>query len=195
MKDRKGVRQKLILTMIEEIERTGLTKVTVRNVAKVAEVNVAAINYYFGSKANLIEAALKETMDHLIQDLTDYLEALRETPRTTFQEMLTYIFEGSLRYPKMTRSHIHDVFIDGQEQGILSERLAPIVEASADVLVQACAISHEQAMRRAVQAFSAVLFPSFFQNFFFFSDVHTNVEARQMYILDIVENTFKQCSS
>lgn len=67
------VKQKIFDTALSLIEVHG-TKVSVRQIASVAEVNVAAINYHFGSKDNLINEIIVyklEQFKYAFDGLTD----------------------------------------------------------------------------------------------------------------------------
>ena len=61
-------RAALIQATIDEIERAGLAKVTIRAIAQRAGANVAAVNYHFGSKAGLVQAVLASTRAHMLAD-------------------------------------------------------------------------------------------------------------------------------
>ena len=50
---------KIIEAAIACIEKYGYGETTVRKIAAQADVNVAAVNYYFGSKDELINRALE----------------------------------------------------------------------------------------------------------------------------------------
>ena len=53
-------RDRIIATTINIIGQEGIQNLTTRSIAKAAAVNIAAINYYFGSKDKLVELALEE---------------------------------------------------------------------------------------------------------------------------------------
>ena len=57
---------RIILATIECLERFGVTGTTVRRITEAAGVNVAAINYYFGDKEALLEAALAQSLDQAL---------------------------------------------------------------------------------------------------------------------------------
>jgi AcrR family transcriptional regulator len=63
LEEQATVRDRIILATVNCIERDGLEAVTVRAIAKEAEVNTAAVNYYFGTKERLIQAALSRTLE------------------------------------------------------------------------------------------------------------------------------------
>lgn len=50
-------KEKILETAIELVDQNG-TNISVRQIAKAADVNVAAINYHFGSKDNLINEVI-----------------------------------------------------------------------------------------------------------------------------------------
>ena len=51
----KGARERILDTAEQLFAREGVMAVTLRSIAVAAEVNVAAVNYYFGSKEKLFE--------------------------------------------------------------------------------------------------------------------------------------------
>jgi AcrR family transcriptional regulator len=51
----KGARERILDTAEQLFAREGVTAVTLRSIAVAADVNVAAVNYYFGSKEKLFE--------------------------------------------------------------------------------------------------------------------------------------------
>ena len=68
MKDRDSTRQRIILAAIDILNNEGISGITTRRIAQEAEVNSAAVNYYFGSKDNLIDNALNMTLEHAFKD-------------------------------------------------------------------------------------------------------------------------------
>ncbi|GJM80880.1 hypothetical protein HMSSN139_33760 [Paenibacillus sp. HMSSN-139] len=52
-------KQNIIQATLELIKTEGADQVTLRKITAAANVNLALVNYYFGSKDNLINEALK----------------------------------------------------------------------------------------------------------------------------------------
>jgi AcrR family transcriptional regulator len=50
-------RQRILCATVELIKNHGASNLTVKNIALVAHASEAGVNYYFGSKSNLIDAA------------------------------------------------------------------------------------------------------------------------------------------
>ena len=102
-------KQRLVLAAIACIERFGVGGVTSRRLAAEAGVNVSAVNYYFGSKAALLDLALAETLRATFDDpLAEFDQLLSQG--ATAQEALRHIvretLEGSLEYPKIAHAHL-----------------------------------------------------------------------------------------
>lgn len=59
------VREKMIAATVKILQQEGFKKATVRSIAKEADVNIASVRYYFGSKEELIGCALEYMMGNL----------------------------------------------------------------------------------------------------------------------------------
>jgi AcrR family transcriptional regulator len=104
--------QKIIEAAIACIEEFGFKDVTVRRIAAKAEVNSAAINYYFRSKEQLMEKVLDVTIGNAF-DWSD----LKDTESLPFREQLfaivDHLIEGALHYPEITRAHFYKPMVEG----------------------------------------------------------------------------------
>lgn len=159
--------QRLVLAAIGEIEKHGLAKLTVRNVASASGMNIAAVNYHFRSKDALVRAALDGTARHMVQDSQDFLDRMPDDPEGVLTELLTYYFEGAVRYPQINKAHMHDSFIDGDYGGAFPTLFAPVMERLRDELRRAVpGLDLREAGRRVAAALSAVLFPALFGELF-----------------------------
>ncbi|HHW74482.1 MAG TPA: helix-turn-helix transcriptional regulator, partial [Firmicutes bacterium] len=61
--EKTDTRSRIMKTAVEMIGREGNLNVTIREIAEKAGVNIAAINYYFSSKENLIEEVERVTVE------------------------------------------------------------------------------------------------------------------------------------
>jgi TetR/AcrR family transcriptional regulator, regulator of cefoperazone and chloramphenicol sensitivity len=94
-------RQKILLTALELFATQGFERTTVRQIAKNAGVNIAAISYYFGDKAGLYKAAYLEPMGSPKDDI-----ALFNAPNLTLEHALFGLFSGfiePLKQDKLAR--------------------------------------------------------------------------------------------
>lgn len=82
-------REHIILKAIELFSEGGFDNTSIREISKKAGVNVAMINYYFGSKEKLFEAMI----EYKSQYLKVRLQELRENTRLSELEKLNIIVE------------------------------------------------------------------------------------------------------
>ena len=158
---------RLLHAALDEIERHGLAHLTVRSVAAAADVNIAAVNYYFRSKDALVAAALKGSIDHVAADTEPLLARMDDEPEEALTELLGYLLEGSLRFPRVSKAHLHEAFVDGEYGGPFPKLFASILlRARASLRKAVPGLGEEAASARLVAAFSAMFFPAFFTGFF-----------------------------
>lgn len=106
-----STRQKIIDATLDIISAEGFYKVTIRKIAALAGVNVAAVNYHFGSKKNLIDESLNDITQQLRQafyPLKD--ESLRPEARLRMF-MIDYANVVS-RYPDLIKNFIMQSITD-----------------------------------------------------------------------------------
>lgn len=69
-KQKKGAKERIMKASLSLFARKGYSGVGVREIAKSADVNVSMISYYFGGKAGILKAIVKEAFEK-------YYEAIR----------------------------------------------------------------------------------------------------------------------
>lgn len=98
-------RDKIIQVAMDIIASEGFQGITVRKIAAIAGVNVAAVNYYFGSKENLITEAL----NYLTVQLRDTFNILKSNDKDPIM-LLSDFISGYMRviseYPDIIKSLI-----------------------------------------------------------------------------------------
>ncbi|GEA01953.1 TetR family transcriptional regulator [Alteromonas sp. KUL17] len=70
--------------------QSGFTQTSMREITARAEVNLASVNYHFGSKKNLIQAVLKRYFDHLMPQVESCLASLTPMEGAKGVEQLLY---------------------------------------------------------------------------------------------------------
>jgi TetR/AcrR family transcriptional regulator, regulator of cefoperazone and chloramphenicol sensitivity len=188
-------RDRLIEATIQEIERRGLSQLTVRGVAAAADMNIAAVNYHFRSKQALVAAALESTIVHMLADTDELLARLPQDPAGALSELLEYYLEGARRFPRISKAHLHDAFVADDYTGTLPRSFAPALRRLRDAL---CAVvprlEPEPAARRVVAALSAVYFPAFFAGLFVSFALDTPAE-RSLYVQEIARRALAPVGS
>ncbi len=74
--------------------------ITVRDIAEACYVNVAAINYYFGSKDQLLSIVLNQLIQEIIQAVVDKLNQIppETTSKETLELMITMIYQYAVEH-------------------------------------------------------------------------------------------------
>lgn len=74
------------------------SQVTIKDIADMSFVNIAAVNYHFGSKEQLLKIVINEVLLDLKHHITHtVLEKIKEEPiEETLESLMTYIYTFSL---------------------------------------------------------------------------------------------------
>lgn len=97
------------------ISREGIGSITIRKIAKLADVNVAAVNYYFRSKNNVINQAL-ERMNEEFHEIFRGLDEPCDDPKKKLLEFL-------IRFEETTRSN--SLVFNGTMQQMMDRKEIP----------------------------------------------------------------------
>ena len=84
-------------------EKTDINKITVRGIAKRAGVGTGLINYYFGSKDNLLAAAIEKRVDDAVAHIMNRSEMQSMDPAERIKNMLDTIYELFEAYEKLAK--------------------------------------------------------------------------------------------
>jgi len=101
--EQESTEQKIIMATIQLLGTDGIRKLTIRRVAERSRVNVAAINYYFRSKENLIDKALQ----HYAQLTQRVFAVLQDESLTLYERLHTFLVRFSMHlitYPGFMKS-------------------------------------------------------------------------------------------
>jgi AcrR family transcriptional regulator len=165
---RSTLKEKIIIATIECIEKTGIQAVTVRDIAKQAGVNIAAVSYYFGSKENLLSEALRFSLYSTLNQNIEEVLRTNPTPEQMLKAIFKDFFQGALNFPNLTKAHIYGPFVNGGNDGIIIEwlndlasRLAAKIEGSGHLNIDS-----EKLKMALVQMISNMLFWSLFPDMF-----------------------------
>jgi TetR/AcrR family transcriptional regulator, regulator of cefoperazone and chloramphenicol sensitivity len=129
----KATKEHILLSTIDAIEKHGLMNLTTRLIAEEAGVNNAALHYYFGTKEQLLDAALNQTAYHMLGDTKTILESEKPIEKR-IREMLEYIIEGILRFPNIIRAHMIGPLLYKERQNELSYLLNSWVDLTTEAL-------------------------------------------------------------
>lgn len=156
----KATREQIIAVTLEAIQQEGLAALTIRQIAERAGVNVAAVNYHFGSKDALVNEVLIELTAGLrgaFNQLTD--ENL--SPRTRLHGFLDEFSRVLLRYPDVYRQAIGSGLLggDGQRQYLGFLRAEGLQALSRLVREVTGETQARRLMLRIIQAIGGLVYP------------------------------------
>jgi len=154
----RATHQLILAAAIEALEESGPSGATTRAIAERAGVNVAAINYYFRSKDNLLALAAEAILDRLFE-----WDELEDTDEMDIRDRLVYglnmLAEGCVNCPKPLEGLLSDIMPSGMNAQVL-DRVRAFMRRAVDEL---CALDPKRPRRmvetNVAQLFSAVLLP------------------------------------
>jgi AcrR family transcriptional regulator len=95
--------KRILVAAIDILSESGLWSLTKRSVAQRAGVNDALVNYYFRSKAALIEAAVELAVDQVVGLMLQHLTDIEQNARQRLFGFAQFCAEGMQRYPGLMR--------------------------------------------------------------------------------------------
>lgn len=112
--DADSTRDKILHATLKIIGKEGFQSITIKKIADLAEVNIAAVNYHFGSKANVIKEAMKILNKKLLKSF-DILENQELEPQERLRNFLLSYTEGAMEYPDVFRNFIYSAIKNDME--------------------------------------------------------------------------------
>lgn len=104
--DKAGAKSLILQATLSLLETQGLQKVTVRKIAVLAGVNVAAVNYHFGTKDQAVFAALQSLRSRFGQAF-EHLESNQIPPRARLIAFMTAYCDTVFAYPNLVKAFVN----------------------------------------------------------------------------------------
>ena len=153
-----SMEQRIVEAAISCIEEYGIGSLTIRKIASKADVNTAAINYYFRSKEQLIDRVIEVTLRNAF-DWSDLAHTDTLAPREQLFAILDHLTAGAQQYPHITRAHFYETLINGNYQTRAVKELNRFLNELYEKFKQKGCAMQEQELRFGIaQAFMAGLF-------------------------------------
>ena len=189
MKEIKGIEEKILDRALYLFGKNGSTNVSIRTIVKEAEVNVSAINYYFGSKDNMLKYVKQFYIDNITQAYSplDYEELSNEE---RLIRCANEIIEYSLRYPGVLV--MNKEATDSKEQ---DERDVKIIETTKEknrkldsTLIEVLNCEGEEVKYKRAIFISSIIYPFMGEDHEFFGEeISNNIDSRLNYIKYILK--------
>lgn len=155
------MKEKMVAITARILREKGFKAATVRTIAKEANVNIAAVRYYFGSKEELIGAALEYMMSAL-ENVVSVLDDSRLSPTERMKKYILGYFALAHKHPALFRSISSPSSTDARETYFIYLNL--LHDQSWEKVIENMAAITGYTDRRdlelkCMQIFSAVEFP------------------------------------
>jgi AcrR family transcriptional regulator len=184
-----STREKILVSAVDCIEKSGLQSLTIRSIAAQAGVNSAAISYYFGTKEKLVEEALNRTLEELKKTPEEILRADGLDLKQRLQAFFTALLDGLIRWPGLIKAHLQSPLLDGNYGTPFCDMFNSFLTDLLRRLEEMPSGQREQNLRPLIiQSLSAVLIPGLMPGLFqYFAGLDfADPEARRSYIEDLV---------
>lgn len=126
----KASKEKIIQVTEDMLMRLPMAEVTVREIAKAAGVNIAAIHYYFSTKEILYNAAIEKIMTRSIDD---WLAAnmVDDNPGINYLiELVLFLHEGCIKYPEFAKTRVWNALGNDQTNDTNQKVFLTMLEAA-----------------------------------------------------------------
>lgn len=121
-----GPAERILAAALTCMERDGIEATGIRDIAREAGVNSAAINYYFRSKDNLIRLALERSLqnafDGTIGEL-DRLQAEGVPTRVALERVMDDYLHHLGEFPRLAYAHLREALVNQRYDGDAIQRL------------------------------------------------------------------------
>jgi len=180
-----SVREKIIAATLGLIEKEGAHGLTTRAIASEANVNIAAINYYFGSKQKLVEETLLSALNHMFSDTADFITQMGDNSDDLLRNIMLYFLQGSTRYPGIIKAMLQEPINNNNYNDASVQQLMGFLGRLISQIEQAMQTDKANAGERLMQIFSVALLPALLPEMFkkiLGEDFTENIEKQKRYI-------------
>ena len=117
-------RERLLDAAVACFAADGVAATSLRSIALKAGVTPALVNYYFGSKQQLVDAFVAERVTNVVQILRENLLAAGEDPRALIAAFVHGIHDAVARFPWLPSLWVREVL---NEKGVLRDVLPKVI--------------------------------------------------------------------
>lgn len=183
------VKNRIIDATVECIGKYGLESITNRLIAKEANVNSAAISYYFGSKEDLISEAVKRSLDSYLSEFLSMEQNEETNPKLVLQNFMREVLKDSIAKPHFLKSYLYDPILHNDYSGIFIEKFNAFLNSfSKKSNLEGLGKTEAEIKMSIVQIVSSLLFISLLPDFYhnFIGDDFTSSKFQDDYIQSLM---------
>ena len=188
MRELKGIEEKILDRALYLFGKNGTTNVPIRTIVKEAEVNVSAINYYFGSKDRMLKYVKEFYLENISQAYAAlYNENLSDEEKII--ECTNEIIEYSLRYPGVLI--MSKEAIASKEKDDIDVKIIKNLKEKSNkldcILKKVINSNDEDFIYKKMIFISSITYPTADEEFIFENNIINNKEKRIKYIIKLIE--------
>ena len=159
-KDIPNTKDRILNSTLYIIGKEGFQNVTIRKIAAAADVNIASINYYFGSKEGVINEALKCLTSKFMSSF-EILQNKQITPIDRLRSFLRSYSDASVEYPDVFRNFVNQlIYNDDMKFDYIKFIEDEGVFKIKDILSEVTGIKDEEKLSMmALQGIASLIFP------------------------------------
>jgi len=189
-------RERIYLATIKIIGKEGIQALTTRKIAQEAEVNIAAINYYFGSKDKLVEEALNGTLKEMADFPSDLLDVETLEVPARLQAFFQGMMGSMVKYPGIPKAHLYAPLVENDFSTPFMRLFQEFLEDVHTKLEEKGVKGKDKDMdlRMAiVQMFSALILPGILPEMFepFIQAKFKDPEVLKRYVAGLLDHHFE----
>jgi AcrR family transcriptional regulator len=189
-KEKNQTKEKILETVLEILKTKSGHLLTMREIAKKAEVSLASINYHFGSKENLIIKASQFYWKQW-EDILTELENSKEYPAERLKEYLYSYVNFILKYEGIFKNYIMKVISKMDYDLIAEENIRKQSDIIKETIKDCTKIEDEQVLSfKTITILSSVVYPALLGSYGVKSlelDIYNN-EVKRKYISGLVDS-------
>ena len=134
-KDRPDLKTELLLAAIELFGSRGFDGVSLSQISGAVQADVGLTRYYFGSKADLWEAAMSHLADGFVRDLTSEIKPNKSSKTEALKKIIRAFVFTSARWPQISRIIVFDGDkSDARGKFIATKMVGPFYELMTDLI-------------------------------------------------------------
>lgn len=187
MRELKGIEERILDRALYLFGKNGTTNVPIRTIVREAEVNVSAINYYFGSKENMLNYVKEFYLENISQAYAPlYDNSLSDEEKLV--KCSNEIIEYSLRYPGVLVMNK-----EASDEKDKSEIDLKIIEKSNEenkkldsILKKVLNCSNEEFTYKRIIFIASITYPAINEDKYYDEEILLNSEKRINYIKNLL---------
>lgn len=119
--------QRILEATIAVIEEVGYDNATVRRIAAKAGVNIAAVNYYYRSKEQLLDKVIAVTLANTF-DWGELMHTEVLPPKEQLLSIMDHLANNAQSFPATTRAHFYETIMYGRSDTPAATALSGFME-------------------------------------------------------------------